>query len=113
MLEINKNYFPPNEWRNFPINEGNLFPALEYSGDLNKGNIWIINFHLFTIQMPTNSLLFKPWPEYRTKSFFKLRKSRTTQTQKYFNQSSSGTSPLYLVFLKVLVVPFLHVSTVT
>ena len=27
-----------------------------------------MNFDLFTIQMPGDSLLFKPWPEYRTKS---------------------------------------------
>ena len=31
-----------------------------YSGDLNSGNIWIGNFHLFAIQMPANSSLFKP-----------------------------------------------------
>ena len=34
---------------------------------MNKGNIWITNFHLFANQMPTNSSLFNPWPEYRTK----------------------------------------------
>ena len=44
-----------------------------YSGDLNnehlnKGNIWVTNFHLFAIQMPGKSSLFKPCPEYRTKS---------------------------------------------
>ena len=35
-----------------------------YSGDpnrehLNSGNIWIMNFYLFAIQMPANCLLFK------------------------------------------------------
>ena len=32
----------------------------KYSGDLNSGNIWITNFHLFAIQMPANSSLIKP-----------------------------------------------------
>ena len=46
-----------------------------YSGDLNSehlngGYIWLTNFYLFAIQMPGNSWLFKPWPEYRTKSCF-------------------------------------------
>ena len=27
---------------------------------LNMGNIWITNFHFFAIQMPGNSLVFKP-----------------------------------------------------
>ena len=45
----------------------------DYSGDLNnkhlnKEYIWITNFHLFPIQMPANSSLFKLWPEYQTKS---------------------------------------------
>ena len=38
---------------------------LVYTGDLdnehlNKGNLWIKNFHLFAIQMLANSSLFKP-----------------------------------------------------
>ena len=33
-----------------------------------NGNIWITKFHLFSIQMPGKSSLFKPCCEYRTKS---------------------------------------------
>ena len=46
-------------------------------------DIWITNFYLFTIQMPDNSPLFKPWPEYRTKSL--LRKPSVTQPVIYAN----------------------------
>ena len=54
----------------------------KYSGDLNSEhlnsrNIWITNFHLLAIQMPDNSSLFKPWPEYQTKSL--LFKPSVTQ----------------------------------
>ena len=45
-----------------------MFGPFEYSGDLNSRNIWMANFHLFSIQMPGNSLLIKPWSEYQTKS---------------------------------------------
>ena len=31
-------------------------------------NFWIVNFYLFAVQMPGNSLLFKPWSEYGSKS---------------------------------------------
>ena len=71
--ELNPVLRPPFEYR-----------TSEYSGDLNnehlnKGNIWITNFHLFPIQMPANSSLFKPWPVYRTKSslFKPLPEKRT------------------------------------
>ena len=36
-----------------------------------------MNFHLYAIQMPANSSLFKPWPEYGTKSL--LFKPSVTQ----------------------------------
>ena len=38
-----------------------------HCGDLNSGNIWIMNFYLFAIQMHANNSLFKPWLEYQTK----------------------------------------------
>ena len=70
-----------------------LVAYLYYSGDLNSehlnsGNIWIMNFYLFAIQMPANSLLFKTWPEYRTKSL--LFKPSVTQpiSQTHFDLNS-------------------------
>ena len=66
-----------------------------YSGDLNKGNIWITNFHLFAIQTLGNSSLFKPWPEYQTKSllfkpwprdFEETNKKRNCKKAVFFTQ---------------------------
>ena len=40
---------------------------------LNEDNVLVASLDLFAIQMPCNSVLFKPSPEYQTKSLlFKL-----------------------------------------
>ena len=62
------NYNPLKYSKNL-VGEVGLDNSLTLNNEhLKKGNIWITNFYLFAIEIPANSLLFKPWPEKRTKS---------------------------------------------
>ena len=44
--------------------------SLQIQTKLCTVGIWITNFSLFAFQMPSDSLLFKPQPEYISKRFF-------------------------------------------
>ena len=46
----------------------NAYSGYQNSEHLKSGNSLITNYHLFDIQMPSNSSLFKPWPKWITKS---------------------------------------------